>query len=253
VPLGLEDDDLQPTWVHLVDDGPDFLIVGTPRSGKTSLLTTWAVQLAEANSPERVQFLLMSGRGNSLQSLSALPHVLEHCAGAEPFCREGGAMGWLVDEVRRRESLLEISPQLSHLVVILDDYEQLSYWIEGQPKQRIDLQELARAGNVNLHLLATGPLPNLGGGLFRDPLLRRIRAGRSGFVMCPLASGEQNPLGIRVTGPQVARMIPGRGFVVRRGVAQLLQVAWPGEVSEVKDRVERIKRLWGLLSTGIAG
>ena len=162
-------------------------------------------------------------------------------------------MDWLLGEVRHRESLLETAPQLarelSRIVVVLDDYEQVSYWMEGQPETRTRLQELARVGSVNVHLLVTGPLPDLGGGLFRDPLLRRIRSGRSGFVVCPLDSGEQNPLGFRVTGSAVARMVPGRGYVVRRGVAQVLQVAWPGDDAEIVAHVNSLRRRWGQLST----
>jgi S-DNA-T family DNA segregation ATPase FtsK/SpoIIIE len=57
VPLGLDSVRMKPVLVDLVDDGPNFIVASMPRGGKTTLLWTWALSLAEFNSPQQVRFL----------------------------------------------------------------------------------------------------------------------------------------------------------------------------------------------------
>lgn len=104
VPLGMESVRLRPVWVDLTEDGPDFIVVGTPQSGKTSLLTTWVLSLAKFYSPQQVQFILTAGRRNSLQPLEELPHVLAYARSYRDF-QQKGILNQIVEEIHRREAL----------------------------------------------------------------------------------------------------------------------------------------------------
>ena len=253
VPVGLDGVRLQPVLVDLVNDGPDFIVSSTPQGGKTTLLLTWALALAEFNSPQQVQLVLLAGRRNSLWPLEGLPHVLEYCRTAEDFVR-GGGLDRLQAEFQRRESLLSAAPahagELPHIVVMFDDYDEFFNALGGEQEVQDGLTQLAKRGrDVDVHTVVAGPLPGMGVG-YGDSLIKQLKIGRSGFVLRPLDSGDQNPLGLRIRAAEIKRMPPGRGYVARNGVEEMLQVATPGDGTSVAAWVSRLQQRWN--SAGVA-
>lgn len=248
VPLGVESVRLRPAWMDLLDDGPDFVVTGTPQSGKTSLLMTWVLTLATFYSPQEVQFVLVSGRRNSLRLLEGLPHILEFARSYRDF-QQKRTMARIAQEVHRREAIfsedMSLGSQLPHIVVLWDDYDDFSNALSGDREIQDGLGLLARLGrDVNFHAIIVGPLPNLGVTGFGDPLLKQVRLWRSGFVLRPLEAGEQNPLGVRIRAPDLARMVVGRGFLVRHGREEMVQVAFAGDEATVARRVAELKERW---------
>lgn len=231
VPIGLDALRLQPVVVDLLADGPDFLIVGTPQSGKTTLLLSWLRALAALYPPQRVQFVLVAGRRNSLAPLERLPHTRAYGRTPEGFRQDGG-LACLLDELARREAAWNDGASLDdlpRLVFACDDYDEFFAAVGGEADVLRGLTHLARRGrDVGVHTLVSGPLPGLGAG-FSDPLVKQVRAGRAGFLLRPLDPGEPNPFGLRVRPTDVRQAPPGRGYLVRGGVEQLLQVAAPGD------------------------
>jgi len=248
VPLGLDGVRLRPVLVDLANDGPDFIVTSTPKGGKTTLLLTWALTLAEFNSPQQVQFVLISGRRSSLRPLEGLPHVLDHCQKPEGFS-QGGVLARLQAEVQRREALLSEAPshgvELSHIVVMFDDYDEFYNAVGKEQDVKSGLTRLAKQGrDVDIHTVVAGPLPNMGVD-YSDPVVKQLKIGRSGFVLCILDASEQNPLGLRIRASQIKQMPPGRGYVVRKGSEEmLLQVAMPGNESEIIRRVTDLEQRW---------
>lgn len=246
-PLGVESIRLRPVWVDLLEDGPDFVVTGTPQSGKTNLLITWVLALATLYSPQEIQFILVAGRRNSLQPLLGLPHILEYARSYREF-QQNGIMTKIVGEIHRREAQLSEDPSLgntlSHIIAIWDDYDDFSNALSGEREIQSGLDLLARRGrDVNWHTILAGPLPNLGVG-FNDPLPKQVRAWRSGFILRPLEAGEQNPLGIRIRAPDLTRMIVGRGFLSRHGREEIVQVAFAGDAQNIIQRVMELRDRW---------
>ena len=253
VPIGLDSVRMRPLLVDLADDGPDFIVSSTSQGGKTTLLWTWALALAEFNSPQQVQFVLMAGRRNSLRSLEGLPHVLDYCRTPKNFC-QNGVLARLLAEIQHREGLLsdDISraEELPHIVAMFDDYDEFFNAVGGEREMQDGLSTLAKRGrDVNIHTVVTGPLPNMGVG-FNDPLVKQLKIGRSGFILRVLDASEQNPLGLRVRASEIKHMVPGRGYVVRNGVEETLQVATPGDSTSIADWATRLQQRWD--SAGVA-
>jgi DNA segregation ATPase FtsK/SpoIIIE, S-DNA-T family len=247
VPIGLDGVRLQPALIDLVNDGSDFIVASTPQGGKTTLLLTWALALADFNSPQQVQFVLMSGRRNSLQPVRDLPHVLDYCRTPDDFC-EGGVLDRLQSEIQRREELLgedqSWADELSHIVVIFDDYNEFANAVGSKTEVQNCLSTLAKRGrDVNLHTIVAGPLPNMGVG-FGDKFIKQLKIGRSGFLLRILDANEQNPLGLRLRPSEVGQMPPGRGYVVRSGFEEMLQVSTPGDDEAIADRVSELQQRW---------
>ncbi len=244
VPVGLDAVRLQPVLIDLLADGPDFLIAGTPQSGKTTLLLGWLLALAARYPPQQVRFVLIAGRRNSLAPLERLPHVLGYGRTPDGF-RQDGVLARLLDELGRREAAWNDGASLDNLprlVFVCDDYDEFLAAAGGEVEVQRGLAHLARRGrDVGVHLLLSGPLPGLGAG-FNDPLLRQARAGRSGFLLRPLDPGEQNPFGLRVRPADVRQAPPGRGYLLRGGVEQRLQVATPGDAAAVAAWADEIAR-----------
>jgi S-DNA-T family DNA segregation ATPase FtsK/SpoIIIE len=249
VPIGLDYLRTQPALIDLINDGPNFMVSSTARGGKTTLLLTWALALAEHNSPLQVQFVLIAGRRNSLWPLEGLPHVLNYCEKPDNFVRDG-VLAKLQAEIQRREILLSDSSsdpgKLPHIVVMFDDYDEFSNAVGGQKEVKEGLDKLAKRGrDVEIHSIATGPsLRNLGVSLHNDPMTTQLKIGRSGFVLQIRDANEQNPLELRIRPAELKQMPPGRGYVTRRGSEEMLQVATVGDGAEVASWVAELRQRW---------
>ncbi|MFY1691714.1 type VII secretion protein EccCa [Plantactinospora sp. WMMB782] len=79
VPVGIEDRPYEqrrdPFLVELAGAGGNVVIVGGPRTGKSTLLRSLLCALALTHSPREVQFLCLDFGGGTLRSLEGLPHL----------------------------------------------------------------------------------------------------------------------------------------------------------------------------------
>jgi S-DNA-T family DNA segregation ATPase FtsK/SpoIIIE len=79
VPVGIEDRPFEqrrdPLPVDLSGAAGNVVIVGGPRSGKSTLLRTLIASLALTHSPREIQFMCIDLGGGALKALEGLPHV----------------------------------------------------------------------------------------------------------------------------------------------------------------------------------
>ncbi|GIJ55887.1 type VII secretion protein EccCa [Virgisporangium aurantiacum] len=79
VPVGIEDrpyeQSREPLPVELAGANGNVVVVGGPRSGKSTLLRTIIASLALTHSPREVQFMCIDFGGGALRALAGLPHV----------------------------------------------------------------------------------------------------------------------------------------------------------------------------------
>jgi ESX secretion system protein EccC len=78
-PVGIEDrpyeQSRQPLVVELAGAAGNVVVVGGPRSGKTTLVRSMIASLALTHGPREVQFMCIDFGGGSLRALEGLPHV----------------------------------------------------------------------------------------------------------------------------------------------------------------------------------
>lgn len=255
--LNLEDPD-QPFEVDL-RDGPYFLVAGTPQSGKTTLLQSWLLALAERYPPSRLALYLVDLRGSGLLALSDLPHV-RVTPGAGPR-----NTGYITDDDRFAQALAEIDQTLTARQPALEEARRqaraafrLDSWLDSQPTllmviDDLDVfeseihpssKDLLGAGlkkwrDLGFALIAAGNIPDIENAW---GWIAQLRNQPVGFQLGTAAYNQVFKLNLPSDHP--AKLLPvGEAFYIRRGQSLRVKLADP-QAGPVKlmDWVERLNQ-----------
>jgi S-DNA-T family DNA segregation ATPase FtsK/SpoIIIE len=210
--VGLGDDELQPVGFRM-EDGP-ALVVGPPGSGRSTLLRVLARSIARA-SPSIPIHLLSAGRS----ALAAREPVFGRAATGIDAC-----VSYL-----RAEAWNDVLRSEPTLVMLVDDADELADDIT--------------AANLATHLRRRPP-PGIWFVAAMQTLAVRdtyadwlsvLRRTGHGIVLDADPDADADILNARLPRAGIARRVPGRGFLIRRGTAQLLQVADPNSSVSPSD------------------
>jgi len=231
VPIGLDDLTLEPMCVDLPADGPHFLVTGPPQGGKTTVLVTWLLVLAETFSKEMVQFVLLDTFKQSLSVLKNLPHVRHYATSEE---EQRGVLEDLrtVLDARRVERQTGARPAI---VVVVDDSEFLTSSSVKDALKQHALQDHP----FGFHVILAGASAEMSQW---DEFRKQVLANRSGlFVGSNDLIQDASVFNLTLPhGQTKGALPPGRGYLVRRGQVRLVQVATPGDRDAVEQCVQRI-------------
>ena len=224
VPVGISEADMEPVYLDLRGGDPHFLVFGDSGSGKTSLLLTYLLGLTARQGPGQARVLLVDYRRTLLGAVpgASLFGYAGGAAAAGEQARELAALlasrlpppDLTVDQLRQRSWWS--GPEVT---VVVDDYDLVTGG--GENPLTFLLEHLGQARDVGLHVI----------------LARRVGgASRAMFEPALMALRELNSPGILLSGdPQegqllgdfrAAQLPPGRGILVRRSAAALVQTAW---------------------------
>jgi S-DNA-T family DNA segregation ATPase FtsK/SpoIIIE len=222
--IGLDHVELKPVLLELEDIGSSMLITGPPECGKTTALTTLALSFALTHHPDRVKMGFVSlgrGEGHPFDRLGELPHSL----GLASTIGELEALLSVIEgEVEHRTSE-ETEGMLDqpHILLFMDDYHTISARAEPAIIER--LEGLIRKGQqVGITLFVV--VPNLALSGAGDPLIRRLKAGRTGLWLKSTDLLEARLAGLSIPPQMRGQQWPaGRGFLFDPGGQVLMQVA----------------------------
>lgn len=99
VPVGLEVDELEPLLVDL-RDGPNFVVTGPPRGGKSSLLVVWLLALAARYSASDLRLYVADLGHDSLRPLARLPHMRMRIQTDDDFGASYDGVGCAIKEIQ---------------------------------------------------------------------------------------------------------------------------------------------------------
>jgi len=226
VPLGLRNRDLRPVLANLAD-GPHFFIVGTNRSGKTTLLQTWLLALAARNAPESLHIYVIDSLRGGLWALTQAigAHVrgyagdtasaLELCRLLKPELEARRAAG----DPRRRNRPAE-TVQRPRIVLAVDDLGHKHNSAIDKDSDDLDLlKDLATLGqDLDFHLLLAAPLE------VESPYaLRPFAAPQNGVQ---LGSTSDTFFSLQAPRAEWDKPLPvGIGYWLLRGRAERMRVA----------------------------
>jgi S-DNA-T family DNA segregation ATPase FtsK/SpoIIIE len=222
--IGLDHFELQPVLLDLDDMNSSMLITGPPESGKTTALVTLALSFASTHHPDEVRMGFVSlARGDG-----ALPDILGRLPHSLGFAGSPGEIKKLLSavdaEVEQRSS--EETERMQgepHILLFLDDYQLVS--ARADPSVIGRLEEFLRKGQ-EIGITMFFVVPNLALSGAGDPLIRKLKAGRTGLWLKSTDLLEARLVGLSIPVQMRGQQWPpGRGFLFDPGRQVLLQVA----------------------------
>ena len=251
--LGQDFEALEPIGFSLLEDGPSFLVAGvTGQTGKTSLLQTWLVGLAERHPPEELQMVLVDFQTRTLSALQKLPHV--KYIGTKPALEP--ALNNLNKEIQKRRDAMEKAYDADpenfdsrdlvsgwpHIVLVIDDYDRFNMNAVDHVQQLADC--LSKGEELGISFMVASNLVDLPND-YEDVFIKRFRKAGCGVLLGGTEGLDDFNNTRRPPGQPPAGLPPGRGYVVRRGRARLFQAAayWgktDEPVSALENRVHQI-------------
>lgn len=217
--------DLAPFTVAL-NEGPHFWIAGPGYSGKSSLLQTWLIALADQMPAHQLRFFAIDLPDAGLSRLSDLPHCLGVISDKDTLknCSIQTMIEKGLADVDQKE---EIS-----LIIAIDDFGMFNrnvdannraFLAEVGERKRLSIEGL---GRIHVHLLVTGAPGDFASSSL-NPLVEPIKRGRTGFLV---GTNDNNAVyanfGYKLSPADVGRhTMTGHGFYFLRGQSQPVQFA----------------------------
>lgn len=236
VEVGRHDQPLQQrisNWPMILDE--NYLILGRGRSGRTTLLRTFAAAAASKFSADSVHMYALDG-GNALEALTKLPHVgavvsrgqtermrrllkkLENLI--DKRSEELGASGF--SNIREQWRATSEDEHLSREVLLIDRWESLVDTLEDQGMDSTILKLLSQGPSVGLSVVVTGD----------ESLLRtRIpnRVSQSLILRLNDASVGQRAGLSTESSIAATELVPGRALLLQDGSEVQIGVLVDGE------------------------
>ncbi|MEI6179298.1 MAG: FtsK/SpoIIIE domain-containing protein, partial [Chloroflexales bacterium] len=234
IPLGIEADSMNPLLVDLTE-AQNLLIVGPAASGKTTLLQSMLLALAERHPPSQVQIYLSGLTGMQLQPFARLPHT-------QTYIEDSGQLNETVTELvallnqRRRDYEQEqrssgrgldertFAARYPALVLAIDDYADA----RSAMSQILDdtWREFLRLGRrFGLVVLVASPAAYFQA-FYGDELGKTLKDQGSIILLGGTDADSVHSFGLKLKPEERGKTFSaGRGYYKRRAVQQLFQSA----------------------------
>ena len=215
--IGLEVETLEPLSPHL-RDGPHFLIAGPPESGKSTLLRTWLLALADRFTPAEATFYLVDFRGDGLEALQNLPH-------ARPLIMGDDALTEAIAEIdltlkERRQLPDAAAPSVVLAIDHFSAFRDGAGAINQEELERL----VRRERGLGFHLLLAGATDDLSSAW--DGVAKALKDGQTGFILGSADHSDLALLGVRVPHGDSGKLLPpGTGYFSCRGRARKFRAA----------------------------
>ncbi|MCS6836827.1 MAG: FtsK/SpoIIIE domain-containing protein [Anaerolineae bacterium] len=243
--LGMNDDDLRPFAIKFGLRYNHLMLVGPPLSGRTTVMRTWVLSLAQQYRPHEVSFILIDAAQRLNQYggdcfFSDLPHVLAVVGQAEEL---QALVDRLEFEYSERPSGDNHRPP-REIFVMIDNYDDIGDLVDSRSDALKRLARLARTYQTRLHFILCGS-PSIVG--TSDELRKQVWQSKVGLAL-RTADAIEKLNGKMPRSLKDAELPVGRGFLVEAGRSKLIQiatyaagendpVAYAREVDRVIDRL----------------
>lgn len=224
--LGIEMAELQHVVVDLQKQGPHFMIVGQPFSGKTTTLRSWVISMSMMYSPSDVRIIVIDASKRLFDyggkhTLADLPHVAYAISE-----QNKDEMPTLIAHLQKIYAQPGKKPDIYVMIDNYDDFKDLA-----NNQQQSDMADLSRKfGADGLHFIVAW---SAGGSSATDDLRKNIAKSRYGLSL-DANTATNSPFNARVPRKlQEAELPVGRAFLILSGRVSVLQVATPYPVVEV--------------------
>jgi S-DNA-T family DNA segregation ATPase FtsK/SpoIIIE len=223
VALGWGESDLEPVW-HDFDAQPHLTVLGDSGSGKTALLRLIARAIPRAYRSDEARVLVVDPRRGIVDEV---PEEYQHAtafsgAAAAELIRGAAA------RLRERVPGPEITQQQlrrrdwwsgPELYILVDDYDLVGSGMGGPLEPLVDL--IPQAADIGLHVVLTRAAAG-SNRMSMDPVVRRMHESNTPDLALSCPPTET----LLLNGMRPRQLPPGRGLLVNRRGATLLQTGW---------------------------
>ncbi len=199
-------------------------MLGDAGSGKTALLRLIARAIPRAYPPDQARVLVVDPRRGIVDDI---PQEYQHgaafsAAAAAELVRAIGA------ELRQRVPGPEVSSQQlrrrdwwsgPEVYILVDDYDLIGSGLGGPLESLVDL--IPQAADIGLHIVLTRAAAG-SNRLSMDPVVRRMHESNTPDLALSCPPTET----LLLNGTRPRQLPPGRGLLVTRRGATLLQTGW---------------------------
>jgi DNA segregation ATPase FtsK/SpoIIIE, S-DNA-T family len=222
--VAVDERDLAPVAIDLARDQPHFLVFGDTGAGKSQFLRTWMRAAISGRTSADVRFLLVDYRRGLL---GVVPDGFVGAYAGDPHAA-GAYAAQLAERLAERRPPAAISArelrsrswwQGPELYLVVDDLDMLATGT-GSPLAVLT-PFLVQGRELGFHLVAAHRSAGAARALMSGSVASRVaELGASGLLL----SGDPRE-GAVLGGVRSAPQPPGRGLLVGRGGASLIQVA----------------------------
>lgn len=219
--LGIDDRTLDPALIDLERQGPHMVIIGQPFSGKTTSLRTLILSTAASYSPDEVMMILVDYSRKlwkgSETSLKDLPHVVETIDNPEQLEE-------LLENLKVECADFETHPKRRKIMIFIDNYDAFS----DDSRKYSSFFENASAlirnyQTAGVFMVIAGSL----GIMSASDDLRKVFAAPSFGLALKSADAVSRLNGKFPRSLADVDLPMGRGFLIRSGITNMLQIATP--------------------------
>ncbi|AKK29125.1 type VII secretion protein EccCb [Mycobacterium sp. EPa45] len=221
--LGLGEADFAPVAIDFSREA-HLLILGERGCGKTAALRTLCGEIIRRVTARPAQLFVVDYR-RDLLGLADSPHVLDYTFSERGLAdRLSSLISLLQSRIPSADTPLEQLRARSwwsgpEIFVVVDDYDVVAATSPDALNPLLAL--LPHATDIGLHMVVARRCAGSARAMF-EPLLMHLRDSGGGVLLMD-GSPEDSPL----IGPhRAAAQPPGRGLLVARAGAQLIQVGW---------------------------
>jgi DNA segregation ATPase FtsK/SpoIIIE, S-DNA-T family len=220
--MGIDDRSLARAEIDIERQGPHMVIVGQPFSGKTTTLRTMILSLAYHYSPDEVMMVLIDysrklWKGENL-SLDSLPHVVQTINDIEQLDK-------LYENLAYECSDFEVNPDRRKIMLFIDNYD--AFTDESSRKKMVFFESISALvrnyQTEGVYVVAAGSVSMMSAS---DDLRKVFTAPNFGIAL-------KSPDAVSRLYGKFPRSLAdtelpmGRGFTVRSGITNMLQIATP--------------------------
>ncbi len=178
VSLGLREADLGPAPIDLLGEDPHLLVVGEPRSGRTTTLATLIAAMTSRYTPDQLRVVVVDYRRALLDTVPQA-HLSTYCASAPVAI---AALATLAEKLTARLPGADVTHEQlragtwwsgPRALVVVDDHDLVSATGADPLAELAPLLPLAR--DVGLHVVVARTAGGITTATMTNPVLRRLR------------------------------------------------------------------------------
>lgn len=227
---GVENISLKALGLSLIDHGPIFQILSeTAKLGKTSVLRTWLLELAEKYEPQYVKFVIFDFHVHTLKPFSKCAHTQMY-VNTEADVEK--AIQFLKKEIESRKKTINDGWQkddfnvtsainkLGYLLIVIDDLVEMCNALDEEITE--ELEHWFDVGKkYGVRLIITENVSQFSNSYPFVKMSNQIGCG----ILLGGSSGLEKFNDTKFSGAKVTTLLPGRGFLVFEKKAFLMQFA----------------------------